>query len=73
MFVISHPPTYHGEDVLDEIRRLIGSGNWVVARRSVEITRRYGRDVVCLSPKRHAEIIGEAEQNLRMRDMLVGL
>jgi hypothetical protein len=35
------------------VAQQIGTANWVYARRTVSVTRRYGADVVCLSPSRY--------------------
>jgi hypothetical protein len=37
-----------------EFARVVGGGNWVIARRTPRILARYGQDVVCLSPKTYA-------------------
>ena len=39
---------------LDFLRREFGGRNWVLARRSASITRRYGDDVICVSHKQYA-------------------
>lgn len=39
---------------VEQFNRIVGSDNWVVARRSPRITAKYGADVVCLSPKAYA-------------------
>lgn len=36
----------------DLIEREYGGRGWVVARRTANIVRKYGEDVICLSPKK---------------------
>lgn len=40
----------------NEFAAIVGGHNWVVARRSPRVVAKYGDDVVCLSPKRYAEV-----------------
>ena len=41
-----------GETLSAYILRTVGA-NWIVARRTPSIVRRYGDDVICLSPARY--------------------
>lgn len=45
----------HGHPTSDEMSKAIGSKNWVIARRSERIVRRYGDDVVCLTSKQYED------------------
>lgn len=38
------------------LRDRFGSANWVLARRTPNILRRYGDDVVCISKKQYAAV-----------------
>lgn len=41
---------------LEFLRDRFGGSNWVLARRTAGIIRRYGEDVVCVSEQRYAAI-----------------
>lgn len=41
---------------LEFLHNRIGGKNWVIARRTPNIVRRYGEDVICVSRKRYAQI-----------------
>lgn len=43
-------------DHLSFLRDRIGGSNWVLARRSRHIEARYGKDVICVSKQRYAQI-----------------
>lgn len=45
----------------DWLLERLGTRNWVVARRSPNILRRYGEDVLCLSSKRFEALEKEYE------------
>ena len=47
--------------VSDIIEREHGTRNWVLARRSANMIRRYGDDVVCLSRKQYDAACEQAE------------
>ena len=40
----------------DYISEKLGSRNWIIAKRTKNVLRRHGDDVVCISSKRYAEI-----------------
>lgn len=61
------PPSYaterpfdYAHPTPDELRAVLGSRNWVIARRTPRIVARYGEDVLCLSPKAYAKAEAEA-------------
>lgn len=43
----------------DYISEKLGSRNWIIAKRTKNILRRHGNDVVCISDKRYATIVKE--------------
>jgi hypothetical protein len=49
--------TTRGTATSDEMCEVLGTRNWVIARRSKRIVERYGADVRCLTPAQyeHAE------------------
>lgn len=49
------------QSFLEFIREKLGTKNWVIARRTAGVVRRYGDDVVCISQKRYSAIKAEHE------------
>lgn len=41
---------------LDFFHEKVGGSNWVLARRTPNIVRRYGENVICISKQRYAAI-----------------
>ena len=42
----------HGCTGANELAKVIGGRNWVVAKRTKRIVEKYGDDVICLTPER---------------------
>ena len=45
----------HALPTSEELEKQIGGHNWVIARRTRYIERKYGVDVITLSPKQYAD------------------
>lgn len=43
-------------DYVEFLSCSFGGKNWVLARRSMNVVRKYGEDVICISRKRYAEV-----------------
>ena len=56
-------PFRYAEPTAGEISAVLGSSNWVVARRSPRIVEHYGEDVVCISPQGYAKAEAKAIAN----------
>ena len=56
-------PFDYAHPTADEMRAAIGGKNWVIARRTESIVRRYGKDVICVSPQDYAKAEAKAIAN----------